>query len=76
MKYVKIFVNFTFTFDVILALAALTLGLAFPGLNAVLAHGEGPVDAVQLVVQPARVAHRLPLVIPGHMVLSQSEFLN
>lgn len=37
------------------------LGLALARLNAVLAHGERPVHAVQLVVQAASVAHGLSL---------------
>ena len=39
------------------------LGLPLPGLDAVLAHGQRPVDPVQLVVQPAGVADRLALVV-------------
>ena len=37
------------------------LGLAFARLDAVLAHGQRSVDAVQLVVQSARVAHGFAL---------------
>lgn len=40
------------------------LGLALPRLDAVLAHGLRPVDAVQFVVEAAGVAHRLPFRIP------------
>lgn len=43
--------------------AAGLLGLALPGLDAVLAHGKGPVDAVQLEVETARVADGLSLVV-------------
>ena len=39
------------------------LRLAFPRLNAVLAHRERSVDAVQLEVEAASVAHRLALVV-------------
>lgn len=37
--------------------------LAFPRLNAVLAHRQRSVDAVQLEVEAAGVAHRLALVV-------------
>lgn len=39
------------------------LGFAFPRLDAVLAHGQRTVDAVQFVVEAARVAHRLAVRI-------------
>ena len=39
------------------------LGLALPGLDAVLPHGERAVDAVQLVVEAAGVADGLAVVV-------------
>lgn len=39
------------------------LGLPLSRLYAVLSHGEGSVDAVELEVQPASVADRLALVV-------------
>lgn len=41
------------------------LGLALARLNAVLAHRQRPVDAVQLEVEAASVAHGLAVVVPA-----------
>jgi len=40
-------------------------GLPLPRLDAILAHGQWSVHAVQLVVQSAGIAHGLPVVVPS-----------
>lgn len=39
------------------------LRLPLPGLNAILAHGQRPIDAVQFVIKTASVAHGLAVVV-------------
>ena len=53
----------TLSFDVLLVLLLL-LGFPLSGLDAVLPHGHGPVDPVQLEVETAGVTDRLPVVVP------------
>ena len=54
---------FTFCFDIILLVFLLALRFPFPGLYAVLPHGQGSVDTVQLEVEAAGIAHGLALVV-------------
>ena len=43
---------------------------ASPCLNAILAHSLRPVHTMQLIVEAARVTHRLAVVIPAQYVNS------
>ena len=54
----------TLSFDVLLVLLLLLLGFPLSGLDAVLPHRHRPVDPVQLEVETAGIADRLPVVVP------------
>lgn len=45
--------------------AAVVLGFSLPGLDAILAHRQRPIDPVQFVVEAACVADGLSIVVPA-----------
>ena len=65
MKFLNRFVCVKLTFHLVILLPPCVriFRLPLPGLNPVFPHGEGSVDAVQLVVEAARVAHGLAVVV-------------
>ena len=65
LKYRKIYVqSLTLISDLIpILIAATAFGLPFPGLNAILPHGQRSIDPMQLVIQSTGVANGLPFVV-------------